>query len=70
MKECTKKWENLKDKYVYPRGKKNKSKNQLTTTKSEDAGVEKVVASFCFYWPTPHMKQDTVTLARNEPEKA
>lgn len=47
-----------------------RKKNQLTTTKSEDAGVEKVVASFCFYWPTPHMKQDTVTLARNEPEKA
>lgn len=53
-----------------PPRKKQKSKNQLTTTKSEDAGVEKVVASFCFYWPTPHMKQDTVTLARNEPEKA
>lgn len=53
-----------------PEEKKQIKKNQLTTTKSEDAGGEKVVAFFCFYWPTPHMKQDTVTLARNEPEKA
>lgn len=60
----------LEGQICLPPRKKNKSKNQLTTTKSEDAGVEKVVASFCFYWPTPHMKQDTVTLACNEPEKA
>lgn len=54
-----------------PRKKPKQSENQLTTTKIEDAGGEKVGASFSFYWPTPHIKQkDTVTLARNEPEKA